>query len=302
MLKPKALEASSTVAVLAPSSPVRREFVDRGVTELERLGFRVRLGTHLYARGRYTAGTASERLSDWTSLWNDPEVDAIFCARGGYGVLDLLPHLSLEDVRRRPKVVLGSSDVTALLAFLLAHTGLVTFHGPMVAQQIARGEYDESSLTGFTMGRESPRKLSFEGVQVLHSGSAEGKLVGGCFSLVASLVGTPHLPSFDGAILFLEDTHVKPYQLDRLWTQLRLAGLLSSLAGVVFGQMPGCEQHPDQGYTIEELLHDLTADLGVPVLFGFPSGHTTTPAATLPFGVRARLDAGGLSILESAVS
>jgi muramoyltetrapeptide carboxypeptidase len=116
------------------------------------------------------------------------------------------------------------------------------------------------------------------------------------------LVGTSYLPSFEGAILFLEDTGVRPYQIDRMLTQLRLAGCLEGVRGLVFGEMPDCDQHPDQGYSTEELISDLTAEFAVPVMFGFPSGHTTAPAWTLPLGIRARLDAGGLSLLEGAVT
>jgi muramoyltetrapeptide carboxypeptidase len=135
----------------------------------------------------------------------------------------------------------------------------------------------------------------------LHPGSAEGRLEGGCLSILVSLVGTPYLPSFGDAILFLEDTQTKPYQIDRMLTQLRLAGLLDGVRGIVFGEMPDCEQHPDQGYRLQDMLRDWTADLRVPVSFGFPSGHTRSLGVTLPLGVRARLDHDGLSILEGAV-
>ena len=134
------------------------------------------------------------------------------------------------------------------------------------------------------------------------SGNREGKLWGGCLSIIAALVGTPYLPSFEDGLLFLEDTHVKLYQIDRLLTQLRLSGRLESVRGIVFGQMPHCGQHPDQGYTLKEMLRDWTAPLGIPVLFGFPSGHTTTDGLTLPLGIRARLDSNGLHLLEGAVA
>ena len=126
--------------------------------------------------------------------------------------------------------------------------------------------------------------------------------MGGCLSLVASLVGTPFLPSFRDTVLFLEDTGVKPYQIDRLWTQLRLSGALAGVRGIVFGEMPACEQAPGQGYSLTDVLTELTLDLGVPVVFGFPSGHTTSPAMTLPFGVSARLSEARLTLLEGAVT
>jgi muramoyltetrapeptide carboxypeptidase len=290
------------VGVLAPSSPVRKEFVEPGVAELERLGFRVRLGAHLYRRGRYTAGSAEERLEDWIELWEDPEVSAVFCARGGYGSMELLSRVPVERIRRSPKVLLGASDVTALHAFLASQVGLVTFHGPMVAQQIARGLYDAGNLLAITGSSEPHGRFDVETVEVLHQGTAEGPLLGGCLSVLVALVGTRYLPPFRNAILFLEDTNVKPYQIDRMLTQFRLAGLLEGVRGILFGEMPACEQHPDQGYSLQEMLRDWTADLGIPVLFGFPSGHTVSSALTLPLGTRARLDGEGLTLLEGAVA
>ena len=302
VLKPKAVGPGSVIGVVAPASPVRKEFIDQGVAELERLGFRPRLGQRLYHRGRYTAGTASDRVNDWIELWEDPDVSALFCARGGYGSMDLLTRLSPERALENPKVVLGSSDVTALLAFLMSGAGLLSFHGPMVAQQIARGDYDRENLLMVLGSIEPPGKIAVETTERLHDGAAEGPLLGGCLSIVAALAGTRFLPSFEGAILFLEDTQTKPYQLDRMLTQLRLAGLLDGVQGLVFGEMPGCEQHPDQGYTLKEMLRDWTSYLHVPVLFGFPSGHTRSKGLTLPLGARVRLDDDGLTLLEGAVS
>jgi muramoyltetrapeptide carboxypeptidase len=302
-LRPKAVPDGAVIGIVAPASPVRAEFVERGVVELEKLGFRPRLGANLYRRGRYTAGSVDERLEDLLGLWESPEVDALLAARGGYGSLDLIPRLDRERLRVRPKVIVGASDVTALLSTLGAW-GIVSFHGPMLAQRIARNDFDADGLLRLIQSPEPAGRLDFSGAEPLHPGRGrgEGVLHGGCLSLVTALVGTPYLPSWDGSVLFLEDTGVKPYQIDRMLTQLRLSGRLDGVRGIVFGQMPGCEQHPDQGYTLPEMLREWTAPLGVPVWFGFPSGHTLGPARTLPFGVRARLDDEGLEILEGAVS
>jgi muramoyltetrapeptide carboxypeptidase len=301
-VKPKAVRPGALIGVVAPASPVRQESIDQGVAELERLGFRTRLGQRLYHRGRYTAGTASDRLQDWNELWEGPDVEALFCARGGYGSMDLLTRLSPERARENPKAILGASDATALLAFLVSQAGLVSFHGPMVAQQIARGDYDSENLLLVLGSTEAPGRIAVETAERLHRGSAEGPLLGGCLSILAALAGTRYLPSFRGAILFLEDTQTKPYQIDRMLTQLRLAGLLEGVRGIVFGEMPGCEQHPDQGYTLQEMLRDWTSYLRVPVLFGFPSGHTRSKGLTLPMGALARLDDDGLTLLEGAVA
>lgn len=304
MTKPPALRPPALVGVLAPSSPVRKEFVEAGVSELERLGFRVRLAAHLYRRGRYTAGSVEERLEDWIALWEDPEVSAVFCARGGYGSMELLSRLPVDGIRASPKVLLGGSDVTALHAFLASQADLVSFHGPMVAQQIARGLYQVDNLLSIVGSAEPYGRFEVASVELLHPGAGEGPLLGGCLSMLVSLAGTPYLPSFRGGILFLEDTQTKPYQIDRMLTQLRLAGALEGVRGLVFGEMPGCEQHPDQGYTLQEMLRDWTKDLHIPVLFGFPSGHTLpgSRALTIPLGTRARLDAEGLTLLEGAVA
>ncbi len=301
MLKPAPLADNAVIGVVAPASPVKRDLVDKGVAALERLGLAVRLGPHLFERGRYCAGTAKQRADDFRELWSDPEVSAIFCARGGYGSMDLLPLLTDLRVEDDPKPLLGCSDPTALLAWL-GTRGIVSFHGPMVAQDMARGTHDQAQLLSVLRGREGCGVIDAPAFEMLHSGAGEGVLLGGCLSMIVSLVGTPYLPSFDDAVLFLEDTLVKPYQIDRMLTQLRLSGRLDAVRGIVFGEMAGCEQHPDQGYRLEEMLRDWTAYLGVPVGFGLPSGHTTTHALTLPLGVRARLDHAGLHLLEGAVA
>jgi muramoyltetrapeptide carboxypeptidase len=211
--------------------------------------------------------------------------------------------LEVETFQQNPKIFVGSSDVTALLCFLVTQVGMVCFHGPMVAQQIARGEtaYDQASLTNVLGSTDAWAGFESVDVRMLHDGTAEGFLVGGCLSLVTALVGTPYLPSFDGAILFLEDTRVRPYQIDRMLKQLELAGCLEGVRGLVFGQMPDCQQHPEQGYETAELLADLTKDWRIPVLFGLPSGHAVSPAMTVPLGVQVRVDAHGLTLLEGAV-
>lgn len=302
ILKPPRIRAGAVIGVMAPASPVRREFVERGIAELSRLGFRIQLGAHLYERSRYTAGRWQDRRDDLVALWSDPEVEAVFCARGGYGSVELLSSLDPEMFRARPKVLLGASDITALHGFLNARAGMVSLHGPMVAQRIARGRYDVEGLLRLIQSPEPAGTVSASTAKRLHRGTGEGILWGGCLSIVTSLVGTPYLPRFRDAILFLEDTLVKPYQIDRMLMQLKLAGCLDSVRGLVFGEMVNCDQHPDQGYTLEEMLSDWTADLAIPVLFGFPSGHTNADAMTLPLGIRARLDDEGLHLLEGAVA
>ncbi len=300
---PKAVLPGSTIGIFAPASPVRLPFLEAGERELQRLGFRTRRSRNLLARRDFTAGTPAERTADFLELWNDDRVDALFGARGGYGSLDLLSGIPAALFRDRPRILLGASDLTALLAHADA-AGMPALHGPMVAQQIARGEeaWDSAELMGLLSATRPGFHLPWRGATMLAEGAAEGELRGGCLSLVAALVGTPWAVRFEGAIAVLEDIGVKPFQVERMWTQLRLSGALDGVRGIVFGQMPGCFQHPDQGYTLAELLCRLAEPLGIPVVFGFATGHLEKGRCrALPLGVRARLDADGLTLLEAVV-
>ncbi len=300
MFKPQAISKNAQVGVIAPASPVRKEFMELGKKELVCQGLDVRFANNVYEKGRYTAGNPMQRLEDLITLWDDPKIEAVFCARGGYGSMELLPFLNADHLSKCPKVFLGSSDVTAIHSFLSA-AGVVSFYGPMVAQKIARSAYDASSLLRLIRTTEPFGLIRPVGTEWLHRGVGEGKLIGGCLSILASLIGTPFLPDFKDTILFLEDTFVKPYQIDRMLMQFRLSGKFDCVRGIIFGQMLGCEQHPEQGYTLQEMLREWTSKMGVPVLYGFPVGHTNLDALTLPLGIRARLDDAGLTLLEGAV-
>jgi len=301
--KPPAVLPGATVGILAPASPVQLPWLEAGEAELRRVGLVPRRSRNLLQRTVYTAGSAAERTEDFLELLEDEEVSALFGARGGYGCLDLLPRIPADRLRQSPKAILGGSDVTALLS-LLSVAGVVSFHGPMVAQQIARGpsRWDAEETLGLLRAREPGFALPWRNAERLHPGRAEGVLRGGCLSILAALAGTPFATSFRDAIAVLEDISVKPYQIERMLAQLELAGLLDGVRGIVFGRMPGCTQHPDQGYTTAELLAHLSERFEVPVVFGFATGHTDgVPCRTVPFEVRARMDEDGLTLLEGAV-
>ncbi len=291
----------AVIGVLAPASPVRIEYVEAGERNLERLGFRVRRSPHLFARADYTAGSPEQRVGDFLGFLDDPEVEAILCARGGYGCLDLLPRVPLSRLRAAPKAIIGASDATALLA-LASRAGIPSFHGPMLAQQIARGEaaWDSAEFLSLLAGAAPGTRLAWRGAETLHAGVAEGVLRGGCLSLVAALVGTPWAIRFAGAIAVLEDIGTKPFQIERMFTQLRYAGALDGVRGFVFGEMPGCVQHPDQGYTTADLLRRLTESFGAPAVFRYATGHTEPGSLcrTAPLEVGARMDEAGLTLLE----
>ncbi len=235
-----------------------------------------------------------------------------WAARGGYGVMRILRLLDENALRANPKVFIGYSDLTALHMYLYRRFGWVTFHGPMAAKDLAGGEqhYDRQNLIAALMqttplGDIAPAPHASQ-LEMLHPGAGPvaGRLLGGCLSLLTAMLGTPDELETRGAILFLEDIGVKPYALDRMFQQLRLAEKLDGVRGIVFGEMADCVQHAEQGYTIQEALAEMTADLGIPVLFGLPSGHSVRGNLTLPLGVEARLDGRNatLTILEAGVS
>ena len=289
--KPRALRPGDCIGVIAPGSPVAAEALRTGVAELERLGYRVRFREDIFAADGYLAGGHDRRATELLDLLRDPEVRALFFARGGYGsnyVLERLAGAALPE----PKIVMGYSDATALLSFLWQRHGWVTFHGPMVATDFAQGpaRYHLPSLTHALAG-DAGEWLAGCADQVLRPGVVEGTLLGGCLSLLVATLGTPREVDWQDAVLFLEDVGEAPYRLDRMLFHLREAGKLDGVRGILFGEMKDCGSG------------DLRAldGLDMPIARGFPSGHTTGANGCLPFGVRARLDHGRLTILEKAV-
>ena len=309
IIKPQALHPGDTVQIVAPASNLKKDYLQRGVAELERLGFHVKYAADILDKARYTAGSDKRRVRELMDAFADPEVKAVWAARRGYGAMRLFRLLDDEALRRQPKIFIGYSDVTALHLYFYRRFGWVTFHGPMAAKDLAGGaeHYDQTTLLAALMQAQPVGEITSDRVQMLHRGIGQqvrGRLVGGCLSLIASLLGTPDELDTSNTILLLEDASVKPYALDRMIQQLKLAGKFDSVRGIVFGEMTNCVQHAEQGYTIQEVLAELTADLNVPVLFGLPSGHSPRGNLTLPLGVMATLDAAHdvLRIDEAAVS
>ncbi|MEW6735706.1 MAG: LD-carboxypeptidase, partial [Acidobacteriota bacterium] len=243
-LKPPALRPGDTIGVVAPASNLKPHLLKAGCEELERLGFRVKHKESISAQTRYTAGTVARRAEELNSMLVDPEVKAIFAARGGYGSMHLLEHLDTTVLAGGPKIVMGYSDITSLLIALYQQANWVTFHGPMVAKDFAAGpdHYDHNSFFNILTRALPAGRLDCRGTRVLSSGIAEGILLGGCLPLIMSLMGTRWELATAGAILFLEDSGSKPYQIDRWLTQLRLAGKLDNVRGIVFGEMVDCIQ------------------------------------------------------------
>jgi muramoyltetrapeptide carboxypeptidase len=306
MLKPRALRPGDRVAVLAPASPFVREEFEAGLGELRRLGFQPVYESSVFDRDGYVAGAAETRAAAIRRALEDESVRAILAVRGGYGSVQVLPWLDPAAVRRARKPLVGYSDLTALLTFVTGRCGLVAFHGPTVAGRLECGAagYDQTTLLGALTRAEPLGPLDAPRLEVFRPGEAAGPLFGGNLTQLAASMGTPF--AFDppaGAVLFFEDVNERPYRLDRLWTQLRLSGIIARAAAIVLGEFPGCDE-PGQELRGADTLARLAGDCAGPVVFGFPSGHTTGAALTLPLGVRARVVASGQPVLvveEAAV-
>lgn len=302
-LKPRALKAGDTVGVVSPASAIDREYLERGVGALKRMGFRVKVSSHALDRSAILAGTDAVRASELQKFFADPEVDAIFAARGGYGAGRILPLLDFDAIARTPKVFMGFSDATFILNALVGRGGMVCFHGPMVAMDFAHGLGEASLdhlrrlLAGDLTSFDLPARAA------LQEGIAEGEVVGGCLSMVAASIGTPYAPPFDDAVLFLEDTGEKAYRIDRMLVQLAQAGVLERVAAVVFGALRPPDGSEAEYRLIGECVAEQAARLDCPVLSGIEAGHGSANF-TIPFGVRARVDAAArtLSFLEPAVA
>jgi muramoyltetrapeptide carboxypeptidase len=303
ILKPRPLRRGDKIGIVAPASNVQRNALDAGLRRLQELGYQVELGDSVFDQDLYFAGSREARVRDLMEMFRREDIRAIICARGGYGSNYLLPLIDLELVRRHPKVFVGYSDLTALLTWIHDETGLVTFHGPMVAKDFAHA--DGVNLDSWFATLEALNGVELS-AKPLSPGEAEGTLYGGCLSILVASLGTPYEIETGDTILFLEDIGVKPYQLDRMLMQLIYAGKFEGVRGVVFGAMQDCLQPGGQNYTLEEVILRVLGGLNIPVAFGLPSGHVPSGNITLPFGIRARLQAdttsATLSLLESAVS
>lgn len=293
-IRPAALQRGDTVGIIAPASGFRRDEFEAGCAELLRLGYEPFYLPSIFERELYFAGTVERRVHEFHEMFKRPEVKAVFCARGGYGCNYLLPHIDLDLIRKNPKIFVGCSDITTLLTYLCDAGQLITFHGPMVGGDLARpGGIDEVSWqAALASGEGYQREFTADEVQPLQSGSAEGILYGGCLSLLVASLGTPYEISTGGTILFLEDRAERPYRIDRMLMQLKLAGKLDGVQGIIFGEMIDCGEPGRLDYTLQEVVTRILADLRIPVTFGLKSGHVTSGSITLPFGVRTRLSVG----------
>jgi muramoyltetrapeptide carboxypeptidase len=303
-IKPPALRTGDKVGIVAPASNIKRELLERGCEALRRLGYEPFYFDSILERDLYFAGSVERRARELEEMFVREDVRAIICARGGYGSNYLLDALDLRKIAAHPKIFVGYSDLTSLLTRFADTANFVTFHGPMVTKDFASDDgVDLASWTVAMSGATESEVGADSGARALLPGEAGGILYGGCLSILVASLGTPYEIRTDGTILFLEDVAAKPFQIDRMLMQLKLAGKLKAVRGIVFGEMQDCRQSVEQDYTLEEVVTRIVGDLGIPVAFGLRSGHVSRANVTLPIGVQARLEVGAevrLKFLESA--
>lgn len=290
---PPALQPGDTIGVMAPSSRVDRKVVNRGVGILKAHGYNVYVHPQTFARHEQSAGTVKEKIRALHDLYKNPKIKAIICARGGNRAGWLLEQIDYKMIAKNPKILLGYSDVTALLNAIHKETGQVTFHGPVV-HDFGRGRLRKSHAAQcFKLLGGSKQIIPMGRSKTIHTGKAVGPLIGGNLSLICSLMGTPWQPNFKGAILFLEDCDEEISRYDRMLVQLHNAGVFRQIAGLITG---GFTNTKDTGFLtfgfgLEDIIHQQTDGLKIPVVMNAPFGHGKN-MFTYPLGQRARLTAG----------
>lgn len=310
VIKPSHLKKGDLIGLISPAStPDNLERINEGVKYFERLGYRVKVGKNVGKYRGYLAGTDEERLEDLHSMFVDKDVKAIFCVRGGYGTIRLLDKINFNLIKKNPKIFVGYSDITALQLAIFQKTGLVTFSGPMAAVDFA-GEVNQFTEEVFWRMVTSTKPIGKfknpEGERIccLNKGEAKGILLGGNLSLVVSLLGTPYLPKFEKAILFLEEVEEKPYRIDRFFAQMKLAKIFDKVSGIVLCNFTDCEEtDPNKkSLSLNDVIGDYFEKLNKPVVYNLVYGHIN-PKNTIPIGVKASIDCKkcAVEIIESCV-
>jgi len=295
IIKAPRLQPNQTVGIIAPASPVNQSEISEGLKLLESFPLKIKQGEHIFDRLNYLAGSDNDRVSDLHQMFSDPEIKAIFCARGGYGSARLLNDIDFDLIRKNPKIIVGFSDLTALLLAIYNKSGLITIHGPTLSDLQKNKNWP--NLARLITASHRPQ-IFFKQGRIINKGKAKGILLGGNLSTICSLLDTPFLPSFEGVILFLEEKGESPYKLDRMLTQLLLSGRLDRLSALIIGQIEDCGEME----IINSMLQERLGRLTIPVVAGLPVGHGNENIS-LPLGLPAVLDTERmlLKIEESAV-
>lgn len=312
ILKPPRLKVGDTVGLINPASPIEPKDIEQVTKTLAGLGLKVKLGAHILDRYGYLAGTDANRAADVNAMFADSSVQAILTLRGGWGCNRILPLLNYDRYRTSPKILMGYSDITALLLAIYARSGIVTFHGavgtstwnPFTVDYVRRILFKGEAVTLQNPPRNRDNLTTTPiPVETITPGKARGKLVGGNLSVLAAMVGSAYLPSWKQTILFVEEIGEDPYRVDRMLTQLKLAGILPQIAGFIFGQCTNCvPKDQEDSLTLAQVLKDHIQPLGIPAWYGSMLGHIKDKF-TVPVGVDVEIDAnqGTIHLLESAV-
>ncbi|HEY1649056.1 MAG TPA: LD-carboxypeptidase [Terracidiphilus sp.] len=298
-MKPSAVAKGAAISVIAPASFAQPERVERGLAGLRALGFEPKLGTHALERGPlYFAGTPGQRLADLYAAFENESTKAVMCLRGGYGSNYLLDDFDTAKIARHPKPFFAYSDLTGMQLQLLDRTGLIAFHGPMLAADFYLEDGVHLKSFQGALQNEPYSVGAQEGLRPLKDGNARGTLYGGCLSILVSLLRTPWEPQTEGKLLFLEDVGVKPYQIDRMLWQLRRAGKLDGVRGVVFGEMLQCASPGAAPELLRDAIMGALDGVDGPIAIGLRSGHVSRQNVTLRFGVEAELTVGAEARLD----
>lgn len=288
-IKPQRLNIGDTVGVIAPASPPDQEKLKQGIQFLEKFGLKVKLGKNLKKKVGYLAGTDRERLEDFHEMFRDKDVKAVFCARGGYGTSRFASMIDYELIKKNPKIFWGYSDITFLHTAIYQETGLITFHGPMIATDLGEEIVDPISKQYFGHLFDAEEIIYTEKIsslEVLVEGVACGSIVGGNLSIIASTLGTPYEINTNGNLLFIEEINEEPRLVDRMLNQLYLGGKFNKLAGIVIGDFHQCISNTENSFTLDEILNHYMNLANKPAVKGFKIGHCT-PHVAIPLGSHA---------------
>jgi muramoyltetrapeptide carboxypeptidase len=283
-IRPPRLKPGDTIGIVAPAGPFDPKIFSQGLNTVESLGFRTRVSDEIFKKSGYLAGNDAHRARLVNRLFKDPAINAIFCARGGFGSLRILPLVDFDVIRENPKVFIGFSDITALLTVITTRSGLVSFHGPVVTTLARASEITCNTLLA-AVSSDMPLEVQPAGGVVIRAGRAQGPLIGGNLTTLCHLLGTPFEPKFKQCILLLEDRGEAPYRIDRMLFQMKLAGCFENIAGLVLGSFKECGSLDGVYKIFEEHFEEIP----VPILAGFDVGHGEQNL-TIPFGIDAILD------------
>jgi muramoyltetrapeptide carboxypeptidase len=306
---PMALKEGSTVAITAPASQTSTWEVSAFCRTLNKMGLKTVIGDTIKTRQKeykYLSASDEERAEEFMSFVEDSDIDCIISGRGGYGVLRILPLLDFDIIAKNPKIIMGFSDITALINAIYQKTGLVTYHGPVAVATF--NDFTAESFKNVLYAKEEykPKKLSYSKIQTVTKGTSQGIIIGGNLTMLVSTLGTPYEINTDDSILFIEEVSEQPYKIDRMLTQLDLAGKFSKIKGIIFGYYEGldrkCNFYPGHSFTARQVIENRFKSMEIPAILGFPIGHIKDKL-TMPIGIMAELDATKktFTILEQAV-